>query len=169
MSYEFHRSHRRRHSPGPRRLNLIVPLTLLIESACFIRSTVPCDGFVCDAFVSSRLRGCDDSIKCYGSVFIRVQLRWMRCLSVFFSVSLCLCGSTAMVRWIREIREIRVRKNRAQVGGAYGSSPSLRRRSRRRSPFLGAPAPRGRGVGMESRCIFLSSISSGVGLGVWST
>jgi hypothetical protein len=43
MSYEFHRSHRRRHSAGSRRLNLIVPLTLLIESARLIRRTVPCD------------------------------------------------------------------------------------------------------------------------------
>jgi hypothetical protein len=43
LSYEFHRSHRRRHSAGYHRLNLFVPLSLLLESARFIRRTVPCD------------------------------------------------------------------------------------------------------------------------------
>jgi hypothetical protein len=43
LSYEFHRSHRRRHSAGYHRLNLLVPLSLLLESARFIRRTVPRD------------------------------------------------------------------------------------------------------------------------------
>jgi hypothetical protein len=42
MSYEFHRSHRRRQSAGYHRLKL-VQLSLLLESARFIRRTVRCD------------------------------------------------------------------------------------------------------------------------------
>jgi hypothetical protein len=33
LSYEFHRSHRRRHRAGCHRLNLFVPLALLVEPA----------------------------------------------------------------------------------------------------------------------------------------
>jgi len=36
-------SHRRHHSAGYHRLNLLVPLSLLLESARFIRRTAPCD------------------------------------------------------------------------------------------------------------------------------
>ena len=46
------------------------------------------------------------------------------------------------------------------------SSPSFNRLRSRRSLFFGAPAPRARLGGVDSRCMRRSSISSGVGGGV---